>query len=100
MVIAQVSMLPERVGAAEQPHRLGGASDYLCARNVSVAYAGVGDAIVFAIERVNLAVDRGTFTCLLGPSGCGKTTLLNAVAGFLPISSDALMLHGESISRP
>ena len=28
-----------------------------------------------------LAVDAGSFLCILGPSGCGKTTLLNIVAG-------------------
>ena len=100
MAIAQVSMLAERIDAAGQTRRLGGASRYLCARNVSVAYAGMGDTIVLAIERINLAVDRGTFTCLLGPSGCGKTTFLNAVAGFLPISSGELTLHGQPIIRP
>jgi NitT/TauT family transport system ATP-binding protein len=99
MAIAQVTMLPDPIDAG-QPRRLGGESDYLCARSVSVAYAGTGDAIVLAIERVNLTIERGTFTCLLGPSGCGKTTFLNAVAGFLPISSGDLTLNGQPIKRP
>ncbi len=77
-----------------------GAGDYLQARNVSIAYAGRGDSIVLAIDRVELSLDRGEFVCLLGPSGCGKTTFLNAVAGFLPVSSGTLTLKGAPIGRP
>ncbi|MGH9663724.1 MAG: ATP-binding cassette domain-containing protein, partial [Bryobacteraceae bacterium] len=35
-----------------------------------------------AVDRVSLAVPRGSFFSLLGPSGCGKTTTLRLVAGF------------------
>ena len=80
--------------------RLIGSSDYLRARDVSIAYAGRGGGIVLAIEHVNLTVGCGEFICLLGPSGCGKTTFLNAVAGFLPISSGDLTLHDKPIGRP
>jgi len=77
------------------------AGDYLCARQVSVAYAaGKGSEIVLAVDRIDLTVRRGELVCVVGPSGCGKTTLLNAVAGFLQISSGELTLHGKKISRP
>lgn len=100
MAIAPVSTLPEPTDGAGQPRKLGRASGYLRARNVSIAYAGRGDEIVLAIERVNLTVSRGEFTCLLGPSGCGKTTFLNAVAGFLPSSSGELTFHDQPIRQP
>jgi len=101
MATAQVTTLHDmgamaaRVPAGPEP-----AGEYLRARNVSLAYAGRGGNIVRAIDRVELAVERGEFVCLLGPSGCGKTTFLNAVAGFLPISSGELTLKGKPISRP
>ncbi len=78
-----------------------GTEDYLRARQLSVAYAaGKGTEIVLAVDRVDLAVRRGELVCVVGPSGCGKTTLLNAVAGFLPISSGELTLKNKKISRP
>jgi len=101
MAIELMSMLPEMGAAAEHELRASrGTNDFLCAREVSVAYPGRGAEIVLAIDRINLSVDRGELICLLGPSGCGKTTFLNAVAGFLPISSGTLTLKGKPIGRP
>src|SRR5487761_325806 len=77
-----------------------GTDDYLRARQVLIAYAGRSGDAVLAIDRVDFTLSRGEFVCLLGPSGCGKTTLLNAVAGFLPVSSGALTLRGAPITRP
>jgi NitT/TauT family transport system ATP-binding protein len=74
--------------------------DYLAVRNVSIAYAGRGTGMVLAVDKANLTISPGEFVCLLGPSGCGKTTLLNAVAGFLQISSGELTLKGKPIERP
>jgi NitT/TauT family transport system ATP-binding protein len=93
-------MLPDNAAVAIGT-AFAGAGGYLNARDVSIAYAGrAGTDMVLASDRVNLAVEHGEFVCLLGPSGCGKTTLLNAVAGFLPISSGALTLTGRPIVRP
>jgi NitT/TauT family transport system ATP-binding protein len=101
MVTAPVSALHDEAGhSAPGSPAPAKADDYLRASNVSLAYAGRHDDIVRAIDRVDLSVKRGEFVCLLGPSGCGKTTFLNAVAGFLPISSGELTLHGKPIAKP
>lgn len=47
--------------------------------------------------RADLSVDAGDFTALLGPSGAGKSTVLNAIAGFLPLASGALRWDGARI---
>lgn len=95
------SALPDKAAETARIMRdPGGTSNFLSAREVSVAYAGRPAEVVLAIDRINLSVDRGEFVCLLGPSGCGKTTFLNAVAGFLRISSGALTLRGKPIDRP
>ncbi len=36
---------------------------------------------VTAVDRIDLAIERGEFFALLGPSGSGKTTMLRIVAG-------------------
>jgi NitT/TauT family transport system ATP-binding protein len=101
MATDPVRTLPEKVvDTWRVPRPSGRTSHYLCAREVSVAYAGQRDGILLAIDRVDLSVDRREFVCLLGPSGCGKTTFLNAIAGFLPISSGELTLNGQPIARP
>jgi putative ABC transport system ATP-binding protein len=40
---------------------------------------GAGDAVVKAVDEVNLHVDEAAFVVVLGPSGSGKTTLLNLI---------------------
>lgn len=48
---------------------------------------GVGDAELFALNNINLEIEKGEFVAIMGPSGCGKTTLLN-VLGLLDHSID------------
>ena len=33
------------------------------------------------IKKVDVAFERGTWTCMVGPNGAGKTTLLKVLAG-------------------
>jgi len=53
-----------------------------------------------AVDNVDLILSRGDFVCLVGPSGCGKTTILNAIAGFLPINGGSLQLDDRDIPGP
>jgi NitT/TauT family transport system ATP-binding protein len=52
------------------------------------------------VHDVSLDVQQGEFVSLVGPSGCGKTTILNMVAGFIPISGGEILLNGKAISGP
>jgi NitT/TauT family transport system ATP-binding protein len=64
-------------------------------RDASVRY---GEREV--LTSVSLDVEAGEFVCLLGPSGCGKTTLLNAIAGFIPVANGAISVDGVPIRGP
>ncbi|HHU51831.1 MAG TPA: ABC transporter ATP-binding protein [Firmicutes bacterium] len=38
------------------------------------------DGRICALNRINLTIKEGEFTCVVGPSGCGKSTLLHLIA--------------------
>jgi ABC-type branched-subunit amino acid transport system ATPase component len=58
--------------------------------------AGYGGARV--LDRVDLAVERGSVTCVVGPNGAGKSTLLKAVSGLLRPWRGTITLDGTVIS--
>jgi ABC-type multidrug transport system ATPase subunit/pSer/pThr/pTyr-binding forkhead associated (FHA) protein len=62
------------------------------ARAVSVKAAGRP-----LIEDVSLTIYPSEFVGLMGPSGAGKTTLMNALNGYTPPSSGAVLLNGQDL---
>ncbi len=48
---------------------------------------GMGDAEQYALDGIDLTIEKGEFIAIMGPSGCGKTTLLN-ILGLLDTSND------------
>ncbi|WP_337012419.1 taurine ABC transporter ATP-binding subunit [Pantoea sp. AS142] len=52
------------------------------------------------LQDINLQLDSHELLVVLGPSGCGKTTLLNLVAGFLPVESGSIMLDNQPVNGP
>ncbi len=69
-------------------------------QQLEVIDAGVGYGGQAVVEGVSFNLSRGEIGCLLGPSGCGKTSLLRAIAGFEPLVTGAVLLHGHAVSRP
>jgi putative ABC transport system ATP-binding protein len=60
---------------------------------------GMGDAMSYALDGVDLTIEKGEFITIMGPSGCGKTTLLN-ILGLLDHSNDGeYILDGTSVHR-
>lgn len=51
------------------------------------------------LQSFSLTLHAGELVCITGASGCGKTSLLNAVMGFVPISSGSLSLCGKIYSE-
>jgi len=51
-----------------------------------------------ALRAVSLKAEPGKVTCVLGRNGVGKTSLLDALAGHLPVSSGKIIWEGNDIT--
>lgn len=54
---------------------------------------------VAALDRIDLGISAGSFTCLVGPSGCGKTTLLRVICGLEGADTGAVVCAGQDITH-
>jgi ABC-type lipoprotein export system ATPase subunit len=68
----------------------------LSARGLSKDY-GKGEALVRAVDEVDLEVLRGESVAIMGPSGCGKSTLLHLLGGLEHPSGGELWLGGQRV---
>ncbi|WP_105606545.1 taurine ABC transporter ATP-binding subunit [Cronobacter sakazakii] len=53
-----------------------------------------------ALADISLTLNDGELLVVLGLSGCGKTTLLNLIAGFLPVETGSITLDGRAVTGP
>jgi ABC-type branched-subunit amino acid transport system ATPase component len=65
----------------------------LVAEGVHVHFEGVR-----AVDGVDLTLEQGQIMGLIGPNGAGKTTFMNAVSGFVPLTSGAVGLDGLDVT--
>ncbi len=52
-----------------------------------------------AVDGVDLDVEAGARHALIGPNGAGKSTLFRLISGELPVTSGALRLSGQDVTR-
>lgn len=62
-------------------------------QNVSVHY---GQKQV--VDKLNLSLGESELLTLVGPTGCGKTTILQALAGLIPISEGTIKLGRQTVT--
>ena len=59
---------------------------------------GEGEAAVFALDGVDLSLEKGKICVILGPSGSGKSTLLNMIGGLDSLDSGEIKIDGQNIT--
>ncbi|WP_342129500.1 ABC transporter ATP-binding protein [Hydrogenophaga sp. OTU3427] len=55
---------------------------------------------MFAVENINLRVNRGEFIAIVGPSGCGKSTFMKLTTGLKMPSSGRILVDGQKVTGP
>lgn len=50
-------------------------------------------------ENFDLEIASGKITCIFGPNGCGKSTLINMIAGLMPVDAGQMRFGGKSRSQ-
>jgi putative ABC transport system ATP-binding protein len=59
----------------------------------------MGDAVLNALDGVDLAVQRNEYAAFIGPSGSGKSTLMNIVGCLDKPTSGEYVLNGTPVSQ-
>lgn len=73
---------------------------YVTLTDVCKVFKGRDGGYFKALQGVNLDVNEGEFVSLVGHSGCGKSTVLNLVAGLLPVSSGVIRVKEQEVKGP
>ena len=62
-------------------------------------YYGKGEALVKALDGVDLQIERGKFTAIIGTSGSGKSTLLNMLGGLDTPTEGSIRIGGTELAE-
>ncbi|MBT0568994.1 ABC transporter ATP-binding protein [Curvibacter sp. CHRR-16] len=54
----------------------------------------------FAVEDINLQVQRGEFIAIVGPSGCGKSTFMKLATGLKKPTRGSIRIDGQLVNGP
>ena len=55
------------------------------------------DAVIY--DRFDLDIPRGKLVAIFGPNGCGKSTLINMIAGLVPVDAGEILFDGQTINE-
>jgi NitT/TauT family transport system ATP-binding protein len=68
------------------------ASAHVTIRNLCKRF---NDAVVY--DRFDLDIPRGKLVSIFGPNGCGKSTLINMIAGLIPLDAGEILFDGKPL---
>lgn len=62
-------------------------------------YYGNKENVTKAIDNISFKVEKGEFVGIMGPSGSGKTTLLNCISTIDNVTTGAIIIDDDDITR-
>jgi NitT/TauT family transport system ATP-binding protein len=63
-------------------------------RGLSKQFGNVG-----IYDEFDLDIPRGKLVSIFGPNGCGKSTLINMIAGLIPLDAGEILFAGKPLSQ-
>jgi putative ABC transport system ATP-binding protein len=60
---------------------------------------GTGEAVVHALDGVDVNIDERRFVAVMGPSGSGKSTLMHVLAGLDRPTSGTVEIAGTEVTN-
>jgi NitT/TauT family transport system ATP-binding protein len=73
---------------------LSGQSTHITIRGLTKSFAGQP-----LYTNFDLDIPRGRITSIFGPNGCGKSTMINMVAGLLPMDAGQVLFDGKTLAQ-
>ena len=62
-------------------------------------YYGNKENVTKALDNISFKVEKGEFVGIMGPSGSGKTTLLNCISTIDNVTTGAIIIDEDDITR-
>ncbi len=66
---------------------------HITVRRLSKTFGGAS-----VYERFDVDIARGEFVSIFGPNGCGKSTLINLIAGLIPVDGGEILFGGKTLA--
>lgn len=90
----RVANAPVYVDIPKRPFKPGPAGTHITIRGLTKYFAGWP-----LYEDFDLDIPKGKIVSIFGPNGCGKSTLINMIAGLVPIDSGEILFDGKSLQE-
>ncbi|KRQ14933.1 MULTISPECIES: ABC transporter ATP-binding protein [Bradyrhizobium] len=86
------SAVPSRpTGTHDESHRT---APHVTIRGLCKGYT---DAVIY--DNFDFDIPRGKLISVFGPNGCGKSTLINMIAGLVPMDAGEVLFDGRPVSK-